>query len=107
MMLAGGFLDGARWQEGEERECRAVFIGKNIKQKFEKVLEKEFLACAEEDKLRFKVGDMVQARVTGGFKKAKVIKVWDQGNPYRLELQNAKKTNVWGPVDDDKFVKAL
>ena len=35
-----------------------------------------------------------------------VIKEWDQGNAYRIELQDGNKTNVWGPIDEDNFVKA-
>ena len=35
-----------------------------------------------------------------------VLKTWDQGNCYRIELQDEQKTNVWGPVDEDVFVKA-
>merc|ERR1712048_1218680 len=87
------------WQKDEQRECRFVFIGKNIKQKHGERLKKDFLACAAEDPLRFAVGDMVKARVTGGWKPAKVLKTWDDGNCYRLEVQDAKKTNVWGPID--------
>lgn len=35
-----------------------------------------------------------------------ILKTWDQGNAYRIELQNGEKTNVWGPIDEDTFVKA-
>ena len=31
----------------------------------------------------------------GTFKSGKVIKVWDDGNAYRIEIQNQDKTNVW------------
>ena len=34
------------------------------------------------------------------------MKLWDNGNAYRIELQDAAKTNVWGPIDEDAFVKA-
>ena len=34
------------------------------------------------------------------------MKLWDQGNAYRIELQDAKKTNVYGPVDENVCVKA-
>ena len=63
--------------------------------------------------MRFKVGDAVKARVGDpneadeGFKPGKVIAVWDEGNPYRIELElNGDMTEVWGPKDDDAFVRA-
>ena len=67
--------------------------------------------CTEE--LRFKVGDTVKARVGSrkgsdaeGYHVGTVLKAWDQGNAYRVELQDEEKTNVWGPIDEDKFIKA-
>ena len=52
--------------------------------------------------LRFKLGDKVQANV-GTFKSGTIIRLWDNGNPYRIELNDG--TNVWGPVDDDQYVR--
>merc|ERR1712096_347896 len=82
-----------RWLPGQQRECRFVFIGKHLKQKHEERLKEGFLSCAAEENLRFKVGDFVEARVQGGFKLAKVLKQWNEGNPYRLEIQDSNKTN--------------
>ncbi|CAM9273906.1 unnamed protein product [Ectocarpus sp. 8 AP-2014] len=93
------------WASDDERECRFIFIGKHMKDKHADRLKQEFLACAAEDPLRFAVGDYVEARASGGWKMARVLKTWDAGNCYRLELQNARKTNVWGPIDDDVFVR--
>jgi hypothetical protein len=31
-----------------------------------------------------------------------VIKQWDEQNPYRIELLDEAKTNVWGLVDENK-----
>ena len=59
--------------------------------------------CKAEEQLRFKVGDKVQANV-GKWMNGVVVKEWDEGNPYRIELQGGK--NVWGPIDDDTFVRA-
>jgi len=114
MMFAGGFssqimdskdIKAGKWQPGEARECRFVFIGKHIKQKHGERLHAEFLQCAAEDKLRFVLGDLVEARGPRGWEAAKVLKVWDDGNPYRLELQDKRKTQVWGPLDDVRFVR--
>ena len=113
MLFSGGFasdvmggsdMSSGVWKDGEERECRFVFIGKELKQKHAEKLRRDFLGCAAEEPLRFKVGDKVQAQV-GGWVNAVVIKTWDGGNCYRLELQDKKRTNVWGPVDSPSFVK--
>eukprot|EP00903_Cladosiphon_okamuranus_P011381 g10726.t1 len=92
------------WASDEERECRFIFIGKHMKEKHAERLKKDFLACKAEENLRFAVGDYVEAR-SGGWTLAKVLKTWDAGNCYRLELQNANKTNVWGPIDSDVCVR--
>jgi len=65
-----------------------------------------FQRCKVSNDLRFKVGDKVKARVSAGWTPGKIIKVWDEGNPYRIELADKDKTNVWGPVDSDDFVRA-
>ena len=64
------------------------------------------VACKAEEQLRFMVGDKIKAKVRAGWRTGKVIKIWDEGNPYRIELQNEDKTNIWGPHDDDKCIKA-
>ena len=51
------------------------------------------------------VGDMVEANV-GTFKSGKILKQWDEGNAYRIEIQDEKGTNVWAPVDVDAYVRA-
>eukprot|EP00933_Yihiella_yeosuensis_P037522 TRINITY_DN3148_c0_g1_i2.p1 TRINITY_DN3148_c0_g1~~TRINITY_DN3148_c0_g1_i2.p1 ORF type:complete len:468 (+),score=126.39 TRINITY_DN3148_c0_g1_i2:91-1494(+) len=117
MLFAGGFssdiglAEGKRkaaaiWKSDEERECRFVFIGKNMKQKHGEKILTTFKKCAAPAELRFKVGDMIEARGPGGWTSAKVLKLWDEGNPYRIELQDSRKTNVWGPFDDDRYVRA-
>ena len=35
-----------------------------------------------------------------------ILKIWDQGNPYRVEIQNEEKSNVWVPIDNDDFVRS-
>jgi len=107
MLFSGGFLpEGGEWADDEERECRFVFIGKHVQQEYAGRLKAGFLGCAAEKELRFAVGAMCEARTGDGFQKAKVLKHWDEGNPYRLEIQDEEKTNVWGPIDVDLFVRA-
>lgn len=99
MLFDGGFT--TPWEDNEARETRFVFIGKNLDRE---LLTTGFLAC-KADKLRFKVGDRVLARVSSGFEPGHVIKVWDQGNPYRIRLEKTKD-DVWGSLDDDALVRS-
>ena len=86
----------------ETRECRFVFIGRNLDRD---ALIAGVNACRVDNKpLRFKVGDKVRARTEKGWTPGRIIKVWDEGNPYRIELNDGR--NVWGPKDDDIFVRA-
>ena len=102
MIFTGGFSDDAEWKDGETRDCRFVFIGRNLDKE---ALIKGFEDCKAEGELRFKVGDKVQANV-GKWVEGIILKQWDEGNPYRIELQDGQKTNVWGPIDQDEFVRA-
>jgi G3E family GTPase len=103
MLFSGDFV-AAQWAEGEPRECRFVFIGKNLDKK---ALIDGFNACKCSEELRFKVGDKVLARVgQRDYKSGVVLALWDDGNAYRVELQDDEKTNVWGPIDKDTFIKA-
>ena len=88
------------WKDGETRECRFVFIGRDLDHK---ALQDGLMECLAEE-LRFKVGDTVYANV-GEFTEGKILKCWDQGNPYRVEIQNERKSNVWVPIDSDQFVR--
>ena len=102
-MLFSGFFskEVAPWRKGEKRECRFVFIGRDLDHD---ALEAGLMECKAEQ-LRFNVGDYVYANI-GQFSEGKIIKCWDQGNPYRVEIQNKEKSNVWVPIDDDEFVRA-
>ena len=103
-MLFDGDFQG-EWKKNEPRESRFCFIGKDLDHQFYK---DGFLACTLEKKknLRFKIGDMVEANI-GKYTLGKVIAIWDEGNAYRIEIQNADKTNVWAPVDIDGYVRAV
>ena len=102
-MLFGGDYsrDIGLWKQGETRECRFVFIGRDLDHE---ALQKGLMECQAED-LRFNVGDLVYANI-GEFTEGRIIKTWDQGNPYRVEIQNEEKSNVWVPIDNDEFVRA-
>ena len=103
MLFGGKFSeDIGLWKEGEKRECRFVFIGRDLDHE---ALESGLMECLAED-LRFNVGDTVYANI-GQFTEGKILKCWDQGNPYRVEIQNEEKSNVWVPEDSDDFVRSM
>lgn len=56
------------------------------------------------DELRFKVGDLVQANI-GEFVNGKIVKLWDDGNAYRIELEDGNRTNVFAPIDNSAYVR--
>ena len=100
MLFGGDFSNEiGLWKDGDDRECRFVFIGRDLDHQ---ELEAGLLECKAED-LRFEVGDIVYANI-GEFTKGKILKCWDQGNPYRVEIQNDERTNVWVPIDNDNYV---
>lgn len=98
MLFNGLFDERFRWKAGEMRECRLVFIGRNLDKKF---LEEGVINCKVAP-LRFSVGDAVEAKCDA-WSPGQVIKLWDEGNPYRIRLQNGEE--CWGPVDTDEFVR--
>ena len=104
MLFGGDFSrDIGLWKEGETRECRFVFIGRDLDHEG---LEKGLLECKAEE-LRFNVGDTVYANLGhSDFSEGIVLKCWDEGNPYRVEIQNEEKSNVWVPIDNDDYVRA-
>lgn len=98
MLFDGDFTTA--WGPNETPETRFVFIGKNLDRE---QLTSGFLACRV-TALRFHVGDRVLARVDTGFEPGRIIKRWDQGNPYRIRLDRTGD-EVWGPLDTDELVR--
>mmetsp|Transcript_36690 Transcript_36690/g.88992 ORF Transcript_36690/g.88992 Transcript_36690/m.88992 type:complete len:399 (+) Transcript_36690:2-1198(+) len=102
MHFDGGFCD-IDWAEDETRESRFVFIGKNLD---EKLYRDGFAACKADTPLRFEVGEMVECNIDSDYKVGKILMHWEEGNAYRIEVQNTDKSNVWAPVDIDAYVRA-
>jgi G3E family GTPase len=100
MLFGGAYSGELKWEKDDKRECTFVFIGRDLDHK---ALEAGFMNCRAEE-LRFKAGDMIYANV-GEFTKGKILKCWDEGNPYRVELQDKEKKNVWVPIDDDEYIR--
>jgi len=100
MLFKGGFSELA-WGPDETRESRFVFIGRNLDKQS---LIDGIMACKVPDQLRFKVGDKVSARVQGGYTPGQIIELWDEMYPYVIQLDDGRQ--VYGPMDDDRYVKA-
>jgi len=100
MLFSGNFVE-TKWKADEPRESRFCFIGKNLDVDF---YRSAFMACKEDTPLRFNEGEVVEANV-GEFKRGRVIKHWDEGNAYRIELDDKGRTNIWAPVDVDAYVR--
>lgn len=106
MSFIGDFDEDACWKEGDIRENRFVFIGKNLNHEF---YREGFRACLQtpvNSPLRFPIGSLVEANI-GVFQRGKVIGHWDNGNAYRIEIQDGNKSNVWAPIDHDEYVRAI
>eukprot|EP00929_Paragymnodinium_shiwhaense_P101320 TRINITY_DN6431_c0_g1_i2.p1 TRINITY_DN6431_c0_g1~~TRINITY_DN6431_c0_g1_i2.p1 ORF type:complete len:430 (-),score=132.66 TRINITY_DN6431_c0_g1_i2:400-1689(-) len=98
-MLFNGSFDGRfKWKANEKRDCRLVFIGRNLDKEG---LEKGVLAC-KVGPLRFKVGDAVEANCDEWIA-GRISRLWDDGNPYRVTLHTGE--DVVAPVDSDDFVR--
>jgi len=100
MLFKGGFSELA-WGPDETRESRFVFIGRNLDKQS---LIDGIMACKVPDQLRFKVGDKVSARVQGGYTPGQIIELWDEMYPYVIQLDDGRQ--VYGPMDDGRYVKA-
>lgn len=96
MMFTGTFTTS--WEGNEVRRNNFVFIGRNLPVDY---IKSSFHSC-EAKPLRFQVGARILANV-GSFKPGVVLKQWDEGNAYRVRLDG--DTEVWAPIDDDKFIK--
>ena len=101
MLFGGDFSpEVGLWKDGETRECRFVFIGRDLDHE---ALQKGLMECQAEE-LRFNVGDTIYANI-GEFTEGRILKIWDQGNPYRVEIQDEEKSNVWVPIDNDDYAR--
>jgi G3E family GTPase len=101
----GAFCEGVfgeLWKDHEQRESRFVFIGKNLDTE---LLTSGFEACLVTKDLRFNVGDTVLANCEDEFIQGKVVKQWDDGNAYLVELDDGDE--VWAPVDIDHYIRAI
>ena len=78
----------------------AAYLGRNLPVER---LEKEFKEC-EAKELRFAIGTRVLANV-GTWKAGTVIRHWDDGNAYRVDVDGVG--NVWARFDDDDLIRPV
>jgi len=98
MLFDGRFT--TLWKPGEKRINKFVFIGRDLPTQR---LEKEFNDC-EAKALRFAIGERVLANV-GAFRPGTVLKHWDEGNAYRVDVDDY--ANVFARIDDDVFIRPI
>uniref|UniRef100_A0A7S0VTF5 CobW C-terminal domain-containing protein n=1 Tax=Hemiselmis tepida TaxID=464990 RepID=A0A7S0VTF5_9CRYP len=104
-MIFKGSFEESTWKDGEERDCKFVFIGRNL---HKAALIKGFEDCKAEETLRFSIGDKVLANV-GKWEPGVILEHWCEGNPYKIQLsgkQHGKGDKVFAPLDDDTYVRA-
>jgi len=99
MLFTGTFM--TPWKPTEKRVNKFVFIGRNLDVE---QLQLEFAECRAETSLRFAQGSTVFCNVAEGFTEGKVLGHWDEGNAYRVLLQDG--TEVWAPIDTNDFIRA-
>jgi len=102
-MTFNGDFEDMEWKKDEKRESIFVFIGKNLDKK---LYRDGFLACRQDNPLRFKVGQLVECNI-GTWVIGKVLGQWDEGNAYRVEVQDEEKTNIWAPIDLDVYIREI
>jgi G3E family GTPase len=102
MTFTGGFST-KEWTSDETRESRFVFIGKNLDHD---MYRSGFTACRVDAPLRFAVGDVVEVNI-GEYVTGTVLRQWDDGNAYRVEIEDEWGfiDNVWAPIDIDTYIR--
>jgi len=114
-MIFNGDFDEA-WAQGETRESKLVFIGKNLDHG---ELKAAFAACAVSEELRqkklrslrFGVGDKVQCNTGGKFQKGEVVSLMyrEEGMqpgmiaPYQVRLLDG--TLIFAPEDTEEVIR--
>ena len=116
MIFTGEF--DSRWGEGEARVSKLVFIGRNLdhdglRSGFTACLYSEARAQEKLKNLRFQVGDEVECKFSGGWKRGKILKRMFRARipgslgtvaPYMVRLGNGPRMLV--PTDAEDFVRA-
>ena len=117
-MIFNGTFD-EKWAPGEERASKLVFIGKNLKHGelragFEACLYSEERAEQKLKSLRFKVGDVVECKFSGGWRKGKIVALMFRAQmpgslgkvaPYMVRLEGGPR--ILSPADNDECIRKI
>ena len=98
VLLSGNFIADSRWHDDKTRHSKFVFI--RIDPDHEEL--REIFESWQAQPLRFKVGTLVKANA-GEWAKGTIIKLCDDGNPYKTRLDIGRE--VWCPDDNDNYIK--
>lgn len=99
-MVMGSYFDQETWAPDETRKSQFVLIGKDLDKA---QIEKDFSGTLVTDELRFKVGTTIEANI-GEFKRGQVVAQWDEGQPYRIRLEDTGD-EIWAPFDQDPCIR--
>jgi len=116
MIFSGAF--DSRWGDDEDRVSKIVFIGKNLdhdelRSGFTACLYSEERAQRKLENLRFQVGDEVECKFAGGWRKGTIVqrmfRARMQGGlgtvaPYMIRLLNGPR--MLCPTDSEDFIRA-
>ena len=92
--------------EMDDEKEHQVFAPEDTNIFVKKINSRDMTTPPGREDLRFKVGDTVYANI-GHWAPGKILKLFDDGNDYRIEIQDDQKTNVFAPIDCDVYVKAM
>merc|ERR1711920_610772 len=98
-----GFTES--WADGQQRENRIIFIGRNMEKRRENLVG-DFKDCIATP-LRFEVGAHVQARTELGFGEYRsgiVAAQWEECYAYRVTSFDWEE--IFVPFDDDDCIRA-
>jgi len=115
-MIFNGNFEDEKWEEGEPKSSKLVFIGKNLDHE---KLKAGFMACLntpeiQEKKikmLRFAIGDAVQCNTGQGWQKGKVVALMYRDEfmppgmvaPYQVQLDAGDL--IYAPADEAELIK--
>lgn len=121
MICSGGFQEP--WGEGETRESKLVFIGRELNAQ---ELAARFNACLatpenlakKAEALRFSLGDRVECKLGAWTPGTVVALLWRGENmepgevaPYQVQLDEDEPDGspnlIFAPIDDDCCIRAL
>jgi G3E family GTPase len=96
------FMDSPsyKWGINEERLNKLCFIGRKLDRNS---INEGIQSCLVTSPLRFNIGDKVDCNLgKNSWQEGEVIKLWDEGNAYRVRLINGE--DIWAPIDEDDCI---